>query len=404
MVGLAASTTYYWQVRARNGGTTEANGGVWWSFTTSATSPPAAADDSFATNVETALVIAAPGVLGNDLENGGGAVSAVLITGVTSGTLAFSGSGGFTYTPNAGFVGVATFTYRATNARGAGNVATVTITVSHPTAAQPPTGLTAWSIAGNGVTLRWTAPTSGLTPTGYVVEGGINPGEVLASLSTGSASPIFSVTVPRGAFYIRVYTIAGASRSPASNEIRIFVDMPVPPSAPEHLLGLVNDTSLALSWKNTFAAGAPESLILDVTGPVVTSIPLGLAESFSFAGVPTGTYTFAVRATNPWGISAASNAVTLNFPGACSGVPLMPASFLAYHVGNVIGVVWDPPPGGPAPTGYVVNAAGAVTGSFPMMSRMSSAIVGPGSYGLSVTATNACGSSPATAVQTVTVP
>jgi hypothetical protein len=55
---------------------------------TSATGPPATADDSFATNVGTALVIAAPGVLGNDLENGGGAVSAVLITDVTSGTLA----------------------------------------------------------------------------------------------------------------------------------------------------------------------------------------------------------------------------------------------------------------------------------------------------------------------------
>ena len=404
IVGLAASTTYYWQVRARNVGTTEANGGVWWSFTTSATSPPAAADDSFATNVDTALLIAAPGVLANDLQNGGGAVSAVLITDVTSGSLTFSGNGGFTFTPNAGFVGVTTFTYRATNARGASNVATVTIAVSHPTAAQPPTGLTAWSVAGNAVTLRWTAPTSGLTPTGYVVEGGINPGEVLASLPTGSANPILSLTVPRGAFYIRVHTIAGASRSPASNEIRIFVDMPIPPSTPSHLLGLVNDTSLALSWKNTFAGGAPESLILDVNGPVVTSIPLGLADRFNFAGVPTGTYTFAVRATNSWGSSVASNAVTLTFPSACSGVPLTPVSFLAYHSGNRIGVVWDPPPEGPASTGYVVHAAGAVTGAFPVAAQMVSAIVGPGSYSLSVTATNACGSSPATAVQTVIVP
>ena len=34
--GLSASTTYYWQVRARNaGGTTDADSGTWWSFTTS---------------------------------------------------------------------------------------------------------------------------------------------------------------------------------------------------------------------------------------------------------------------------------------------------------------------------------------------------------------------------------
>lgn len=35
--GLAASTTYYWQVRANNvSGTVEANSGTWWSFTTAA--------------------------------------------------------------------------------------------------------------------------------------------------------------------------------------------------------------------------------------------------------------------------------------------------------------------------------------------------------------------------------
>ena len=35
LTGLTAGTTYFWQVRARNGaGTTEANGGAWWSVTT----------------------------------------------------------------------------------------------------------------------------------------------------------------------------------------------------------------------------------------------------------------------------------------------------------------------------------------------------------------------------------
>ena len=40
--GLSGSTTYYWQVRARNGsGTTEANSGAWWTFTTAAVLPGA---------------------------------------------------------------------------------------------------------------------------------------------------------------------------------------------------------------------------------------------------------------------------------------------------------------------------------------------------------------------------
>ena len=48
---------------------------------------------------------------------------------------------------------------------------------------------TAASIAGNVVTLRWTPPATGATPTGYQLEGGVNPGEVLASIPTGSAAP-----------------------------------------------------------------------------------------------------------------------------------------------------------------------------------------------------------------------
>ncbi|GIV83252.1 MAG: hypothetical protein KatS3mg052_0259 [Candidatus Roseilinea sp.] len=39
---LAPGTTYFWQVRAKNGsGTTPANGGVWWTFTTKNAHPPA---------------------------------------------------------------------------------------------------------------------------------------------------------------------------------------------------------------------------------------------------------------------------------------------------------------------------------------------------------------------------
>jgi hypothetical protein len=281
----------------------------------------------------------------------------------------------------------------------------VTITVHAVTTAQPPGGLSAWSMAGNRVTLRWTPPALGPTPTGYVVEGGIAPGEVLASLSTGSASPIFSVALPRGAFYVRVHALAGASRSAASNEIRLFVDVPVPPSAPQNLLGAVNGSSLTLEWQNTFAGGAPTSLVLDVTGSAAASISLGLVERFSYSGVPAGTYSLAVRAVNGAGSSAGSNAISLGFPGACSGAPQLPRNFLAFAIGNTIAAVWDPPPtGSPATTGYVVNATGALTGSFPLTGRMPSAPVGPGSYGLSVTAITPCGASAATPVQSVTIP
>jgi hypothetical protein len=269
---------------------------------------------------------------------------------------------------------------------------------------QAPTELVASSIVGNVVTLRWKTPPIGPTPTNFVLEGGVNPGEVLASIPTNSRFPIFTITAPTGAFYVRVHALAGAERSGPSNEIRIFVNTPTPPSPPADLLGLVNGSSVGLSWRNTFLGGSPTAIVLNVTGAVTASIPLGLAESFTFSPVPEGTYTVNVSAQNTAGTSAASNAVTLTFPGACSGTPLAPINFLAHKIGGTIFVVWDPAASGPATTGYVVSVSGAFVGSFPTTSRTLSGTAGPGSYSLSVLATNACGSSQPTPVQTLSIP
>lgn len=185
----------------------------------------------------------------------------------------------------------------------------------------------------------------------------------------------------------------GTARSPASNEISIHVDVPVAPSAPAILLGLVNGSSLALAWTNTYTGRAPTSPVLDVTGSIMASIPLGLSDSFAFAAVPPGTYTLALRAQNAAGASVASNAVTLTFPGPCSGPPQTPASVRAYRVANTVFIDWAPAPAGPAPTGYVVNVSGSFVGAVATAGRALSGTVGFGSYTLTAAATNACGSS-----------
>jgi hypothetical protein len=180
--------------------------------------------------------------------------------------------------------------------------------------------------------------------------------------------------------------------------------VPVPHSAPANLLATVTGSTLALSWKNTYTGGAATSFMLDVAGSLSGSIPLPYGESASFPGVPGGTYNLSLRAVNAGGASTPSNTVVVTLPGVCSGAPQTPTNFLAYKIGSTISVVWEPPLSGPAPASYTLIVTGSFNGNIMTPARALSGAVGPGTYNLSVAATNACGSGAATAVQTIAVP
>ncbi|MCC7125757.1 MAG: cadherin-like domain-containing protein [Acidobacteria bacterium] len=368
--------------------------------------PPTAAPDEYTTTTNTPVAVPAPGVLSNDNANGGGALTAELLTTPTNGSVVLNTNGGLTYTPAAGFSGTDTFTYRAVSAFGVSAAATVTMTVTPVTTTEPMpvTNFYVAHVSGNLVTLRWTPPVSGAAPTNYVVEGGIASGQTLASIATGGTTPLFTFAAPTGAFYVRLHTLSGGARSAASNEVRLFVNAPQPPSAPADLVAWANGSSIALAWRNTFGGGAPGGVVLDVTGSLNATLSLGLTESFRFDGVPNGTYTLRLRAVNAAGSSTASNPVTLQFPSACTGAPQPPGNFLAYRVGNHLSVVWDPATSGSAPTSFVVNVTGAFNGTLGTPGRSLSGFVGPGAYNLSVVAINPCGASAPTAVQTIVVP
>jgi hypothetical protein len=92
-------------------------------------SAPAAEDDTYETDEGTPLIVAAPGVLENDADDDGDPLTAVLEDGPAGGSLTLNADGSFSYTPDAGFFGVDTFTYRASDGLMASNVATVTVTV-----------------------------------------------------------------------------------------------------------------------------------------------------------------------------------------------------------------------------------------------------------------------------------
>ena len=92
-------------------------------------------NDSQTVKHDRSTTIPAPGVLGNDLNLLGNS-TAILVSGVSHGTLTLRSDGGYTYTPAAGYLGTDTFRYRPSGLLS--TAATVTLTVTNATpVAQP---------------------------------------------------------------------------------------------------------------------------------------------------------------------------------------------------------------------------------------------------------------------------
>ena len=89
---------------------------------------PAVVEDSYTTDEDIVLSVSAPGILSNDSDIEGSALTAVLEGDVFHGTLDLNGDGSFSYTPDPGFTGTDLFFYSAYDGEDYSNAASVTIT------------------------------------------------------------------------------------------------------------------------------------------------------------------------------------------------------------------------------------------------------------------------------------
>jgi hypothetical protein len=97
---------------------------------------PVAAADSYSTGKNKKLIVSATaGVLKNDFDADGDALSAALVKGPAKGKLTLKADGSFEYTPAKNFTGTVTFTYKAKDPDGLTSNATVTISVGTSSAA-----------------------------------------------------------------------------------------------------------------------------------------------------------------------------------------------------------------------------------------------------------------------------
>ncbi|MCA9245735.1 MAG: tandem-95 repeat protein [Planctomycetales bacterium] len=92
---------------------------------------PTAADDDYQVAVDgTLAVITSEGLLANDADIEGSTLTVAVVNSPANGVLNENGDGSFTYTPNTGFHGLDTFTYRADDGAAQSSLATVSITVN----------------------------------------------------------------------------------------------------------------------------------------------------------------------------------------------------------------------------------------------------------------------------------
>src|SRR5439155_1166469 len=97
---------------------------------TAVNDPPVAANDTFTGTQDTALTIAAPGVLGNDADIDSATITANLVAGPAHGTLTLNANGRDRNTAAEGYSVADGFTYKANDGALDSNVATVAITVT----------------------------------------------------------------------------------------------------------------------------------------------------------------------------------------------------------------------------------------------------------------------------------
>ncbi|MBM3394058.1 MAG: tandem-95 repeat protein [Betaproteobacteria bacterium] len=92
--------------------------------------PPVASSESYSVTQGGVLTVSASGILGNDSDVDADPITAVLVASTSSGTLLLNANGSFSYTPNAGFAGTDSFTYRVNDGAVNSNITTVTLNVT----------------------------------------------------------------------------------------------------------------------------------------------------------------------------------------------------------------------------------------------------------------------------------
>jgi uncharacterized protein with beta-barrel porin domain/carbon monoxide dehydrogenase subunit G len=325
--------------------------------------------------------------------SGGAATSVAVASAASHGTATASGTS-ITYTPTAGYSGVDSFTYTASNGSGTSSPATISITVSAPTISISPSVLSAF-IAGSAYSQTISA-TGGTAPYTYAITAGSLP----AGLSLNTSTGVISGTPTNPGAYNFTVTATDDNSVTSSRSYSGTVVAATIIVSPTTLSNLTVGTA----FSNTLSASggtAPYTFTI-TSGTLPTGTTLGTGGILSGTPTSAGTYNFTVTATDAsstTGARAYSVTVSSNPPvaGAVS------ATVAANSSANPITLNLS----GGAATSVAVSSApshGSATASGTSITYTPTAGYS-GADSFTYTATNASGtSSPATVSLTVSAP
>ena len=255
---------------------------------------PVAVNDAYsATSGSTLTVTSSSGVLANDGDDDGDSLTAVLVSSATNGTVALSSDGSFTYTPDSGFSGTDTFTYKASDGTAYSNTATVTITVGDANSA-PAAVSDAYSVNA-GSTLTVTA-SSGVLDNDTDADGDSLTASLVSSPSNGTLTfdtdGSFTYTPTSGFSGTDSFTYKASDGSLTSGTTTVTITVVAVNNVPvgeDDAYSLDEDDTLTVDADSGVLANDTDEDNDDLTATVVTSPSNGtltLNSDGSFTYVP----------------------------------------------------------------------------------------------------------------------
>lgn len=174
------------------------------------------------------------------------------VTGPGHGIVTVSPDGTFTYTPNPGFSGADSFTFRANDGEADSNIASVTITVTAaPTGPNAPSNMTATWVNDGEILLQWTDNTT--DEQGFRIERKANEESSFTQLvvvAAGNISYHDTTVGANGRYRYRAIAVRAAGDTGPSNEAVGYTT----PAAPGSLAAVQTAAdTVELTWQDNAA-------------------------------------------------------------------------------------------------------------------------------------------------------